>query len=153
MSAILKQQKLITWTIVTSIAWMIAASIQFKSDPTLFSITQLISSPQSIVIVGLMQTILIWNHQQLRSKFVKMLTIQLVAAIVLQIVIFITGFFVALLSISTLGKSGIWFNFSNASAIVLWAFGMISHGMIQSWGLRQAWCDHTPSEYPHCPIA
>ena len=32
MSAILKQQKLLTWTIVTLIGWTIAASIQPQSD-------------------------------------------------------------------------------------------------------------------------
>ena len=71
MSAILKQQKLLTWTIVNSIAWTIASSIQPQSDHGLFTIAQLLSSLMSIAIIGLMQMLLVWNRQQLRSELLK----------------------------------------------------------------------------------
>ena len=152
MSAILKQQKLITWTIVTSIGWSIAASIQPHSDSGLFSIAQLLSSPLPVAIIGLMQILLIWNRQQIRSELLKMLVIQLASAIVLQVLILMASWFSAVMAIATLGKSGIWSSFSDASTVVLLLFGIVSHAVVQGWGLRQAWRDHPLTLYPHCPL-
>ena len=152
MGAILKQQKLITWTIVTSIGWTIAANIQPQSDHGLFSIAQLLTSPLSIGIIGLMQMLLVWNRQQLRSELLKMLVIQLSSAIVLQMLILMAGWFSAVMAIVTLGKGGVWSSFSDAGTVVLLMFGIVSHGWVQSWGFRQAWRDRPLSQYPHCPL-
>ena len=152
MSAILKQQKLITWTIVTSIGWTIASSIQPQSDSGLFTIAQLLSSPLSIVIIGLIQIRLIWNRQKLRAELLKMLVIQLASAIVLQVLILMASWVPAVMAIATLGKGSVWSSFSDASTIVLLVFGIVSHGWVQIWGFRQAWRDRPHSQYPHCPI-
>ena len=152
MSAILKQQKLITWTIVTSIGWTIAASIQPQSDNGLFTIAQLLSSPMPVAIIGLMQILLIWNRQQLRSELLKMLVIQLASAIVLQVLILMASWFSAVMAIATLGKGSVWSSFSDASTVVLLVFGIVSNGWVQSWGFRQAWRDRLPVQYPHCPL-
>ena len=106
----------------------------------------------TIAIVGLMQIVLIWNRQKLRSELLKMLAFQLAGAIILQGLILLASFFMALLSIATLGKGGIWLSFSDASTIGLFVFGIVSHGLVQSWGFRQAWRDRPLSEYPHCPL-
>ena len=148
MSAILKQQKLITWTIVTSIGWTIAASIQPQSEHGLFTIAQLLTSPLSIGIVGLMQVILIWSRQQLRSELLKMLVIQLASVIVLQVLILMASWFSAVIAIATLGKGNSWSSFSDASTVVLLVFGIVSHGWVQSWGFRQAWRDRPQVQYP-----
>ena len=152
MSAILKQQKLLTWTIVTSIGWTIAANIQPQSDHGLFSIAQLLTSPLSIAIIGLMQILLIWNRQQLRSELLKMLVIQLASAIVLQVLILVASWISAVVAIATLGKGSTWSSFSDASTVVLLVFGIVSNGWVQSWGFRQAWRDRPQVQYPHCPL-
>ena len=152
MSAILKQQKLLTWTIVTLIGWTIAASIQPQSDHGLFTIAQALSSPLSIAIIGLMQMLLVWNCQQLRSELLKMLVIQLVSAIVLQVLILMASWVSAVMAIVTLGKGNTWSSFSDASTIALLVFGIVSHGLVQSWELWQVWRDRPRVQYPHCPL-
>jgi hypothetical protein len=126
MRAIFKNQKVITWTIVSTIAYSIAATIQIHTDNS-FSIAQLLSSPITIAIVGLMQTVLLWNHPQLRSAWLKLLAIQLATAIVLQVLILTAGWFTAIMAIATLGKTSTWSSFSDASTIVLLMFGIVSH--------------------------
>ena len=152
MSAIFKSQKFITWTIVTTIAYSIAATIQFSSNNEILSIAQLFSSPVTIAIVGLMQMVIIWNRQQVRSAFLKMLALQLAAAIALQVLILVAGWFSAVMAIATLGKSNVWSSFSDTSTIVLLMFGIVSNALVQGWGLRQAWRDRSLSEYPRCPL-
>ena len=151
MRAIFKNQKLITWTIVTTIAYSIAATIQIHTDNP-FSIAQLLDSPITIAIVGLMQTVLIWNHPQLRSVWLKLLAIQLATAIGLQLLILMAGWLSAVMAIATLGKNGVWSSFSDRSTIVLLLFGIVSHAVVQGWGLRQARHDRPLSRYPHCPL-
>ena len=151
MRAIFKNQKLITWTIVTTIAYSIAATIQIYTDNP-FSIAQLLDSPITIAIVGLMQTVLIWNHPQLRSVWLKLLAIQLATAIGLQLLILMAGWLSAVMAIATLGKNGVWSSFSDRSTIVLLLFGIVSHAVVQGWGLRQARHDRPLSRYPHCPL-
>ena len=133
MSAILKQQKLCTWTIVTSIGLTIAASIQPQYDNGLFTIAQLLSSPMSIAIIGLVQMLLVWNRQQLRLELLKMLVIQLASAIVLQVLILMVGWFSAVMAIVTLGKGSVWSSFSDASTIILLVFGIVSHAMVSQF--------------------
>ena len=133
MSAILKQQKLLTWTIVTSIGLTIAASIQPQYDNGLFTIAQLLSSPMSIAIIGLVQMLLVWNRQQLRLELLKMLVIQLASAIVLQVLILMVGWFSAVMAIVTLGKGSVWSSFLDASTIILLVFGIVSHAMVSQF--------------------
>ena len=133
MSAILKQQKLCTWTIVTSIGLTIAASIQPQSDHGLFTIAQLLFSPMSIAIIGLVQMLLVWNRQQLRVELLKILVIQLASAIVLQVLILMVGWFSAVMAIVTLGKGSVWSSFSDASTIILLVFGIVSHAMVSQF--------------------
>ena len=152
MSTIFKSQKLITWTIVTTIAYSIATTIQFSSNNGILSIAFLLSSPMTIAMVGLMQMVLIWNRQQLRSAWLKMLAFQLSIAIALQVLILVAGWFSAVMAIATLGKGGVWSSFSDTSTIVLLVFGIVSNAMVQGWGLRQAWRDRSLSEYPRCPL-
>ena len=133
MSAILKQQKLLTWTIVTSIGLTIEASIQPQYDNGLFTIAQLLSSPMSIAIIGLVQMLLVWNRQQLRLELLKMLVIQLASAIVLQVLILMVGWFSAVMAIVTLGKGSVWSSFSDASTIILLVFGIVSHAMVSQF--------------------
>ena len=133
MSAILKQQKLLTWTIVTLIGWTIAASIQPQSDHGLFTIAQALSSPLSIAIIGLMQMLLVWNRQQLRSELLKILVIQLASAIVLQVLILMASWFLAVMAIVTLGKGSVWSSFSDASTIILLVFGIVSHAIVSQF--------------------
>ena len=133
MSAILKQQKLLTQTIVTSIGLTIAASIQPQYDNGLFTIAQLLSSPMSIAIIGLVQMLLVWNRQQLRLELLKMLVIQLASAIVLQVLILMVGWFSAVMAIVTLGKGSVWSSFSDASTIILLVFGIVSHAMVSQF--------------------
>jgi hypothetical protein len=152
MSAIFKSQKFITWTIVTTIAYSIVTTIQFSSNNGILSIAFLLSSPMTIAIVGLMQMVLIWNRQQVRSAWLKMLAFQLSIAIVLQVLILVAGWFSAVMAIATLGKSNVWSSFSDTSTVVLLVFGIVSNAVVQGWGLRQAWRDRPRSRYPHCPL-
>ena len=152
MSTIFKSQKLITWTIVTTIAYSIATTIQFSSNNGILSIAFLLSSPMTIAMVGLMQMVLIWNRQQVRSAWLKMLAFQLSIAIVLQVLILVAGWFSAVMAIATLGKSNVWSSFSDTSTIVLLVFGIVSNAVVQGWGLWQAWRDRARSRYPHCPL-
>ncbi len=151
MRAIFKSNKFITWTIVTTIAASIAATIQIHTAQY-FSSAQLLSSPVSISIIGLMQIVLLWNRRSLRSIWLKLLATQLAIAIGLQVLILMAGWFSAVMAIATLGRNGTWSSFSDGSTIVMLVFGIVSNAVVQGWGFRQSWRDRPLSQYPHCPL-
>jgi hypothetical protein len=152
MRAFLKPTPFITWTIVTFFAWTIAAMIQGSSDNGYFWVTQVLTSPISIAIVGMMQSLLLWNRSHLRNNWLKMIAVQIAVSIGFQLVILMLGFFHVLMTIATLGKSGVWSGFCDAITIVLLLLGIVSNGLVQGWGLRQAWCDRPMTCYPHCRL-
>ena len=81
-----------------------------------------------------------------------MIALQIAVCIGLQIVMLVTGYFHALMTIATLGKMGIWSSFCDTTAIVLLLLGIVSNGLVQGWGFRQAWRDRPMTRYPHCPL-
>lgn len=152
MRAFSKPTPFIIWTIVTLFAWTIAAIIQGVSEQGYFWISQVLTSPMSITIVGMMQGLLLWHHQSLRNTWFKMIAVQLAVCIGLQIVMLVSGYFYALMTIATLGKMGIWSSFCDATTIVFLLLGIVINGLVQGWGLRQAWRDRPFVRYPHCPL-
>ena len=62
-----------------------------------------------------------------------MLVIQLVSAIVLQVLILMASWVSAVMAIVTLGKGSVWSSFSDASTIVLLVFGIVSHAMVSQF--------------------
>ena len=152
MRAFSKPNPFITWTIVTLFAWTIAALIQGPSDHAYFWIAQVLTSPISIAIVGIMQGVLLWRLSSVRTTWLKIIALQIAVCIGLQIVMLVAGYFHALMTIATLGKMGVWSSFCDGVTIVLLLLGIVSNGLVQGWGFRQAWRDRPMTRYPHCPL-
>ena len=109
MSAIFKYQKLILWTIVTTIAWTIAVTIQGSADVFWFTAAQILASPLTIVLVGGMQTVLLWRHPRQRVVWLKLLMMQFILAVALEGVIVLMSWLVS----SNLVNLQQQFNFGN----------------------------------------
>lgn len=140
------------WTIVTILAWTIAALIQTPTDSPIQWFAQWLTSPISIAIVGLIQTLTLWNHPKHRDRYFKTIAIQLIISLALQLLILCSSLVYALLSIAHLGKGGIWISFVEFNAIVCLTIGLISNIWVQGWGFRQLCCDRAQSRHPYCPL-
>ena len=117
----------VTWIAVTAIGYAIA---------TLFPLlNQTLYSPIAIVIIGLMQVILVWNQTHFRNAWIKGIAVQIGVTIAGLIAITIAAFFLALMTIATLGKGGYWTSFSHLTSI-LWMSGLLMQGFVQAWSVR-----------------
>ena len=116
-----------TWIPVTAIGYAIATLFPF--------LNQALYSPIAIVIIGLIQVILVWNQTHFRNAWIKGIAVQIGVTIVVFFTITIAAFFVALMTIATLGKGGYWTSFSHLTSI-LWMSGLLMQGFVQAWSVR-----------------
>lgn len=133
----------ITWIAVTAIGSAIATLFPF--------LNQTLYSPITIVIIGLMQVILVWNQTHFRNTWIKGIAIQIGVTIAVLIAITIAAFLTALITIATLGKDGHWTAFSHLTSI-LWIGGLLLQGFVQAWSVR-VWMPASKTiDSPSCPL-
>jgi len=148
----LRSNQLMQWSIVTIIAWTIAALIQTPSDSPIAWLAQWLTSPISITIVGLMQTLMLWNRPYDRNHYLKMITIQILINLGLQLLLLCLSLLYALTAIAHLGKGSIWSSFVDSSTIGFLAIGIASNVWVQSWRFRNSCRDRSLTRYRHCPL-
>ena len=142
-NVILNYKKVVLWSIVTGTVWTIGLMTHTQSEHLITPIAHRITTPIVIATIGLAQSLLFWSRPTLRNTWLKMIAIQVGLATILQLVMMVIAFFCALFSIAVLGKGHHWSTFSEMATIVQLIFGLISHGFIQSWGIRQNWPDRS----------
>jgi hypothetical protein len=140
------------WILVTTIAGVITAFIQMPVESLLQWLIKWLTSRATIVIIGLMQTMVLWNHTQQRNRWIKLMGLQFIAIMTTQAIILFISLIYAFLAIAHLGKGGIWSSFADFSSFVLLIVGLISHTWVQGEGLRSVWRDRDQSRYPSCPL-
>ena len=133
----------IAWIAVTAIGYAIATLFPF--------LNQTLYSAIAIAIIGLMQVILVWNQTHFRNTWIKGIAIQIGVTIVGLIAITIAAFFIALMTIATLGKGGHWTMFSHLTSI-LWMGGLLMQGFVQAWSVRVWLAGSKTIDYPCCPL-
>lgn len=142
----------VKWIVVTAIAGMITALIQNPAEYLLQWLAQWLTSPCTIAIVGLTQILMLWNHPQQRDRWIKLIGLQFMVLLALQVMIFFSSFFYALLAIAYLGKGSFWASFAEFNTLLLLVVGIVSHAWVQAEGLRSMWRDRVQSCYPSCPL-
>ena len=133
----------IAWIVVTAIGYAIATLFPF--------LNQTLYSPIAIVMVGLMQVILVWNQTYFRNTWIKSLAVQLGVTIAVFSVLTVVAFFMALMTIATLGKSGHWTMFSDLTSI-LWMSGLLLQGLVQAWSVIGLMSASKTIDYPSCSL-
>ena len=141
--SVLRSNQFLKWTIVTILAWTIAALINPLTDSPIVWLAQWLTSPISITIVALTQTLLLWNRPHDRNHYLKIIAIQILINLGLQLLFLCVSLLYALAAIAHLGKGGIWSSFVDSNAIVFLAIGIVSNVWVQSWGFRNGWHDRS----------
>ena len=132
-----------TWIPVTAIGYAIATLFPF--------LNQTLYSPIAIVMVSLLQVTLVWNQTYFRNTWIKGLAVQLGVTIAGLIAITIAAFFLALMTIATLGKGGYWTSFSHLTSI-LWMGGLLMQGFVHAWSVRVWMSASKTIDSPSCQL-